>query len=265
MAIRLHCVYLKVNGRGDTVVLVPGGLTGWLSWEPHSRMLSKNYRVVRVQLVNVELGLLGKPLPADYSVDYETEALRLSLSKRNIESAHLVGWSYGGEIALNYALSNPGKVRSLCLIEPAAFWVLKREASLSEETEGSRRITGSIGPGDVSESQLEWFSHASGLVPDGVDPRTLPQWPIWVQHRQSLRMGDAPYRHEDSLERVRGFDRPVLLFKGEGSARQYLDVVDVLVGEFPDAEVRTLPGGHACHIVSINEFMDVLTPFLLSS
>jgi len=29
-----------ITGAGEPVVLVPGGLTGWLSWKPHAEQLS---------------------------------------------------------------------------------------------------------------------------------------------------------------------------------------------------------------------------------
>lgn len=34
------------QGQGETVVLVPGGLTGWLSWIPHQQRLVGRYRTV---------------------------------------------------------------------------------------------------------------------------------------------------------------------------------------------------------------------------
>jgi len=47
----------EIRGTGETVVLVPGGLTGWLSWEPHAKERSENYSLFMVQLINVDLGL----------------------------------------------------------------------------------------------------------------------------------------------------------------------------------------------------------------
>jgi len=35
------------------IVLVPGALSGWVSWKPHAEVLSRDYRVVRVQLLNM--------------------------------------------------------------------------------------------------------------------------------------------------------------------------------------------------------------------
>ena len=58
----------EVSGQGRPLVLVPGGLTGWLSWKPHAERLSAAYRVVRVQLLSVDLGLQNEqsPTPAGY-------------------------------------------------------------------------------------------------------------------------------------------------------------------------------------------------------
>lgn len=44
----------EVSGDGDTpIVLVPGGLSGWVSWKPHAEILSKDFKVIRVQLLNM--------------------------------------------------------------------------------------------------------------------------------------------------------------------------------------------------------------------
>ena len=64
----------EVSGRGSVLALVPGGFTGWISWIPHAKKLSLTHKVVRVQLLSVALGLKNKPLPKNYSVEYEIQA-----------------------------------------------------------------------------------------------------------------------------------------------------------------------------------------------
>ncbi len=252
----------EVSGRaGEPVVLVPGGLTGWLSWKPHAERLAKTRRVVRVQLLAVELGLTGEELPSDYSVRYESEALAKAVADAAVERADFAAWSFGAEITLDYALNHPEKVRSLTLIEPPAVWVLRSRGPLSQDMLDQQREMERLGPGPISEEQLVWFAHFAGFVPPGVDPRTLPAWPQWYEHRQSLRVQDVPLRHEDSIERVRHFDRPVLLFKGEGSAPFLRRIADVLYEEFPHAQVEELPGGHGLHIASMDRFLELLAGF----
>ena len=252
----------ETAGIGETVVLVPGGLTGWLSWESHAKELSKSYRVIRVQLLSVDLGLMNQPLPTDYSVDYETSALALTIVQSGVSQAHLVAWSYGAEIALNFALKNQDSIQTLTLIEPPAIWVLRSRGPLSQDLLDEQRTIQSIGPGDVSETQLEWFTHFAGFVQPSVDPKRLPQWPVWVKHRQSLRTGDVVYRHQDDIRRVKNFKKPVLLFKGEGSSPFLHQVIDILGSEFPHVRVEMLPGGHAPHLASMGRFMEILTSHL---
>jgi pimeloyl-ACP methyl ester carboxylesterase len=256
---------IEVIGHGENIVLVPGGLTGWLSWEPHSKRLSEKYRVVRVQLMAVDMGLRNEPLPVDYSVNYETEALKRALDQVGVEQAHLAAWSFGAEVTLNFALNNPDRVRTLTLIEPPAIWVIRSRGPLSKEQLEDQKKIQTLGPLDVDEAQLVWFTHFAGFVPQDVNPRTLPQWPAWFKHRQSLRTGDVVYRHEDDIQRARSFKKPTLLFKGEGSSPWLHQITDILAAEFPHAQVETLPGGHAPHIVSMEAFMSTFSSFLTSS
>jgi len=156
-------------------------------------------------------------------------------------------------------------VRSLTLIEPPAFWVLRTRGPLPDEVLAEQETFRSFGPGPITEEQLEQFAHIAGIVPPGSDPRDLPSWPVWLEHRQSLRISDAPYRMEGDIARVRGFDKPVLMLNGEGSPAYYRAIIDILAEEFPDARVETLPGGHAPHIVSMEPFMRMLRGFLAAA
>ncbi len=252
----------EITGAGDPVVLVPGGLTGWVSWRAHAEQLASSRRVVRVQLLSVDCGLTGAALPATYSVGTESTALRQTLDHAGIGRADFAGWSYGGEILLDFALSHPNRVRTLTLIEPPAFWVLRSRGPLSPEALEFQRITRTFGPGDVTEAQLAQFAHFAGFVPRDRVPQNMPQWPQWTHHRQSLRTGDIAFRHDDDIARIRRFNRPVMLFKGEGSPAYLREIIDTLGEEFPRARVRELPGAHALHLASMNAFMDTFTRFL---
>src|SRR5687767_5147989 len=70
----------RVIGNGQPLVLVPGGLTGWASWDPFVPEFSNKKKVIQVQLLNVQYGLEGTALPQNYSVRTESEALAAVLS-----------------------------------------------------------------------------------------------------------------------------------------------------------------------------------------
>ena len=70
------------------------------------------------------------------------------------------------------------------------------------------------------------------------------------------------FQHEDRIEKATSFPKPVLLFKGEGSSSFLHDIIDILGEDFPNALVQTLPGGHAPHVVSMEQFMEMFVRFL---
>jgi pimeloyl-ACP methyl ester carboxylesterase len=251
----------KVTGKGRPLVLVPGGLTGWLSWEAHAERLSANRKVVRVQLLSVQWGLENEQLPADYSVKTESAALAASLSELGFKQPiDIVAWSYGALITLDYALDHPDSIRTLTLIEPPAFWVLRATMGLDAEAQQQVATLEKI-RGDITEDQLEQFAGAVGLCPPGQNCREIPQWPVWVVYRQSLRSNPAVLSHNDDLSRLRGFKRPVLLVRGTGSAQFLHQIIHALATQFPQARVVEMPAGHAPHIVSRDRFLAELASF----
>ncbi len=125
------------RGAGEPVVLIPGGLTGWLSWIPHQERLAGRYRVVRVQPIHNELGSAGQPGQLGYTAAIERESFRLTLDQLGIDGPHLVGWSGGGKAALEFASEYPDRVATLTLVEPAAYWILEQ---LSEQVDVLRDL-----------------------------------------------------------------------------------------------------------------------------
>lgn len=251
----------KVTGEGEPLVLVPGGLTGWLSWEPHAERLSATRKVVRTQLLNVQYGLENGTLPSDYSVRIESQALETTFDKLGLTMPlDLVAWSYGAAVTLDYALGHPERVRSLTLIEPPALWVLRAQGLLDAEAKETMAMLQTLN-GDISELQLEQFMRSVGFVPPGKSAREMPQWPLFVKHRQSLRNSPAVVEHNDDPQRLRDFKRPVLLVKGTGSAQFLHQIIDALAATLPKVQVIELPAGHAPQVVSIDRFLERLATF----
>jgi pimeloyl-ACP methyl ester carboxylesterase len=251
----------KISGTGRPLVLVPGGLTGWLSWEPLVERLEATRRVISTQLISVQYGLEGHKLPPDYSLRTESRALAATLDGLGLgEPTDLAAWSYGAAIALDYALDHAERVNTLTLIEPPAIWVLGGQAARGAEYQSLLALDRSIGD-DISEGQLEQFARSVGLVPPGKSPAQLPQWPVWLRHRRSLLNTHAPLHHRDDPARLAAFRRPVLLVKGTGSAQFLHQIVDTLAARLPDATVVELPSGHAPQLVSADRFLEQVTSF----
>ena len=80
---------------------------------------------------------------------------------------HLIGHSYGGAVALNFALHHPGRVRSLTLIEPSSFHVLKTapgnvDAQLAEIQAVADAVERRVVSGDASGAMEGFVDYWSG-------------------------------------------------------------------------------------------------------
>lgn len=252
----------QVHGTGTPLVLVGGGLTGWKSWEPFIPVFTqKQRRVILVQLINVQYGLEDRPLPKDYSVKTESNALAETLASLNLTSSvDVVAWSYGAFTALEYALDHPDLVRTLTLIEPPAMWVLRQTGKFDIETQETAGFFENY-QGDISEDMLASFLLHAGLVPHGQEPRETPQWKGWLPYRQSLRNNPYVVSFDDSIERLKKFQPPVLLVKGTGSTQWLHRVIDGLSENLPHSKTVEYPGGHAPHLVSQDRFLQDLEKF----
>jgi pimeloyl-ACP methyl ester carboxylesterase len=245
------------QGEGEPVVLVPGGLTGWLSWIPHQLRLADDYRVIRVEPIHNELGSAGEPGQAGYTAEVERESLRITLDDLELDRPHVAGWSGGGRAALEFAMEYPDRVRTLTLIEPAAFWILEQRGEHDAVIEELNAFLHPLYGRDVTEDDLATFLEYAGFVANKSEASTHPNWERWLPHRMALSWQgaalDHPSRTAEDFARV---SSPTLLVKGTVTAAWQKEVVDTLGAELPNATVLELEGDHACHIQSMGAFLE---------
>jgi pimeloyl-ACP methyl ester carboxylesterase len=255
----------EVSGKesGTPIVLVPGGLSGWVSWKPHAEILSKDFKVIRVQLLNMTAAEKHQTPEKSYSLRSESEALKNTLDKLGTQKINLVGWSQGGEVTLDFALNYPERIASLTLIEPAAYWVARGYKQFEKEILEFEQLFQSFHQ-PPTEEDLIAFLTINGLIPPGVNPKNMPRWPVWNQLKIALLSLRTVIEHSDDLARLQLLrDKPVLLVKGKDSTRDNQGIVDLLSKTLsPNSRVLILPDGHACHIVAQDQFIKELEQFI---
>lgn len=88
----------------QTVVLIDGNVSSSPVWQEIMHDLPHDLRVVAIEL------------PDSAAADDLAGAVRATLTALDIVTAHIVGWSSGGDVAVRYAAEHP--VLSLTLQEP---------------------------------------------------------------------------------------------------------------------------------------------------
>lgn len=105
------------GGRGEPLVLLHGVGGSWQIWKPVLPLLEKRYRVIAPTLPGHPGGvpLSGAPTAAALA-----DALVEQLRARGIQTAHVVGNSLGGWLAVE--LARRGFARSVTALSPAGGW-----------------------------------------------------------------------------------------------------------------------------------------------
>lgn len=118
---RLHMTYLAAgNPLNPVIILVHGNVSSSLFWEHTMGALSGEYRVIAPDFrgygdteplsIDATRGL------RDWAEDLKSFADALELQR----PFHLVGWSLGGGIVMQYGIDHPSNVASMTLINPVS-------------------------------------------------------------------------------------------------------------------------------------------------
>lgn len=234
----------RVLGEGTPVVLLGGGLLGADGWGQVPQTLARTRRVFNLQSLAVQYGLEDRALPTGYSIRTEVDALRRTLDANGLLDVDVIGMSHGGVIALVYALGDPRRVRTLTLIEPPAFWVLPNHGRDDKGAREMQALVSSLRGGPVQEEHVERFRCLLGDCEGGRSPRQLPQWPQWVNYRNSLRGLYTVSDYNDDPARLRRLTIPALIVTGAQTVSFHRAMNEVLLRTLPDAKALELGAGH---------------------
>jgi pimeloyl-ACP methyl ester carboxylesterase len=111
-------------GTGEPVLLLHGLGATKASFLPTIDALASNYRAIGVDLPG--FGDSDKPLFGAYDPAFFANAMSALLDALELDSAHVVGNSMGGRVALELGLSHADRVRRLVLLAPSMSWLKAR-------------------------------------------------------------------------------------------------------------------------------------------
>jgi len=229
---------------GEPVVLLSAFNAA--SWYPHAAALAKDGPVYGVDMPgeanpSVARALMTPPAACAAWLDE-------LLGKLSERPAHLVGFSYGGWVAMNQAIRSPGRVASVTLLDPA----------------GLTRL----------DARFWWWLSISGLATLTPMPlrRRLARWldsPAMLQPELMTLMwaGTRGYRAEPKFpgvltdDELRAIEVPVLLITGARSALLTPAEARARGSLIAHAEVAIVPGSHG-GFNRIDELNDRIAAFI---
>ena len=180
--------------------------------------------------------------PDDYSLDLEVAGVLREADAHGWERFHLVGYSGGGAAALAFAATQPERLDSLALLEPA--WAGRWDVSPAETALWREydRLEGL-----PIEELMPAFMRLN-LRPGVPLPEPPPgEPPPWMASRPAgIRAITEAFRRGDlDSEALRRFDRPVYFaLGGLSNPNQYGEIAKRLDSVFPDFELEVFEDRH---------------------
>lgn len=240
----LHVEHLGTAG--PRVLLLHSSGMSSRQWKHLATRLAPFFRVTLAD----QLGHgANPPWPVDKPLDWhlDVEALGAVLTSLG-EPAHLVGHSYGGLLALALGRAHPHLVRSLALVEPVAFGVLRETGldltALAEESMPSQGPVLPATPG-AAEAWLTWF--VDFWNGPGAFATLAPRMREAFLATASAVHGEVTSLLHDATPAAEWarLDVPTLLVRGERSPKEAREVCAALAKALPHATLREVPGaGH---------------------
>jgi len=241
---RVHAYQPRADGA--PVVLLTGAGGNAAAWFPHVAALAGDGPVYGIDMPgdanpSTPRALLAPPAACAAWLD----ELLGQLSER---PAHLVGFSYGGWVAMNQALRAPGRVVSITLLDPAGLTRLDARFWWWMSVSGLASMT----PMPVRRHLARWLDNPTMLEPELM---TL----MWAAIRG--------YRMEQKFPGVltdgelRAINVPVLLVAGARSAMLTPAEARARGSLMPHAEIAIVPGSHG-GFNRIDELNDRIAAFI---
>jgi pimeloyl-ACP methyl ester carboxylesterase len=246
----------RVNVAGPAgapaVVLLAGGGATSTVWFGNVGPLARTHRVYAVDLIGDPGRSVhnGQPLK---TVDDLVSWLDGVLVHCGLESAALAGHSYGGWIALSYALRRPERVSRLALVDPSSCFAGMSPGYLLH---GVPVMLGHSG--DRMRSLLRWETGGAALDPDWLD--------VVARGTGDFPSSTVVLPRRPTADQLRGLAIPTLVLVAQRSrSHNVARLMATAQRLLPDVRTAVLPGAthHTLPLHEPAELNRYLTEFLM--
>jgi pimeloyl-ACP methyl ester carboxylesterase len=253
--------HVDVWGSGERVVCVHGSLSWGAFAFRAQRPLAESHELVVPDRRGY--GASAASGPADFEIDADDVSELLG------EGAHLVGHSYGAVVALLAAARRPEAVRTLTVVEPAAFAIARGDPAVEAQITAFTEVhaqAATLTPAEFALRFLEALGYRRGLdMPES--PRMTPEG---IRAATTTMTERPPWQAEIPLDALASAAHPALVISGrwdnlaageDAIGRKAFGAVGDVLTQALDARRAIIDGwAHGCQY-SGDAFNDTLRSF----
>ncbi|WP_157249312.1 alpha/beta fold hydrolase [Nonomuraea typhae] len=223
-------LWAERRGAGSPVVLLHGAGMDSRLWDAIVPELSRHHDVIRYDARG-----LGQSTPPDKPFD-DLDDLRTVLDHFGLPQAALVGLSMGGETALDFTLTHPGRVTALALIGTSVSghtWPADAQTTAYAAARRQENATA------LAELELSIWAPMGRSAPGGALIETM------VEHNATRRITSerhlAYFPEREAASRLGHITAPTLVVHGDRDHPEITVIAERLVTGIPDAHGQAVP------------------------
>jgi pimeloyl-ACP methyl ester carboxylesterase len=250
-------------GNGPHVILIHGSVSDYREWSTLVSALSKHFHVIaysrRYHSPNPAPGA-----DADAGLDLQVDDLIKMMRATGISSAHLVGHSYGGAVALAFALQHPEMVQSLVLAEPAVNGVLSKtpenDSVMKESQDIRARMKEVFATGNAEQIVKTYATH---VAPGDFEKATPEERTMLMENVAAFQLDFNSRRTPFTCDDGKKITVPVLVLAGDQSPMGLRRIAESAAGCIKGANFEKIP--NATHWMLLDQpqlFNDQVLAFL---
>ena len=252
-------LFYEIEGEGEPVVLIPGFAAGRWIWFKQTADLSRKFRVIVFDPRGVSES--DKP-EGSQTIGLLADDIAHLLQTIGIESAHIVGASFGGFVAQEFALEYPAMTRRLVLCctsfggpkhvapERETLMALASTKGLNSEERMRANLLLAFTP-EYLQSQVAEVDRVVHLRAENEVPEH-----IYMSQLQAAMSFNA----ESRVEKIAS---PTLVLSGDADVIVPVENSRNLATKIPGAQLQIIEGAsHTFFIEQAEKFNQIVSEFL---
>jgi 3-oxoadipate enol-lactonase len=252
-------LYYEVDGGGQPLVLIHAGVANLRMWDDQVAAFRDDYRLIRYDTRG-----FGRTETDDVEFSNRSDIAAL-LDHLGEESAHIVGFSRAGSIALDFALEYPARVRSLVIGAGGIGGFESPEAAANAATfEQAERLWEAKDWDALADWEADYWANGPGQPADRV-PSVRAKVHDWVltNYRAEKEEGRPIVLDPPAAGRLNELKVPLLVLIGTLDEPGTQAAMRHLASAVPQARLEVFDGvAHMINLEQPERFNHLLREFL---
>jgi pimeloyl-ACP methyl ester carboxylesterase len=237
------------HASGEPVVFVHGAISDLRTWPQEvSQTVAKKYRFIAYTQRYHGTGAWNDD-GKKYSVATHADDLAKFISTLNAGPAHVVGWSYGCQVAIIAAQNTPSLVRSLILYESGAASVLapdspEAKTAAEDRAKFTAPATAALKAGDAMQAAGRFVEAVFQTPPGGFEHEPEAIRTMVLDNARTLPLLYASPPSGITCDSLKNLKQPTLVLQGEKTQTYYALISEAISKCVPNAQRAILPNAN---------------------